>query len=58
MIIKILDVILRRVFYLKYNVSETGFYLRLQLEPTQLGPIDRASLCLSGPENVDRIILR
>jgi hypothetical protein len=24
-------------------VSETGFCLRLQVEPTQLGPIDRAS---------------
>jgi hypothetical protein len=31
-------------FYLKtYNVSETGFCLRLQVEPNQLGPIDRAS---------------
>jgi hypothetical protein len=26
-----------------YNVSETGFYLYLQAEPTQLGPTDRAS---------------
>jgi hypothetical protein len=25
------------------SVSETGFNLRLQLKPTQLGPIDRAS---------------
>jgi hypothetical protein len=27
----------------KHNVSETGFYLRLQVKPTQLGPINRAS---------------
>jgi hypothetical protein len=34
--------------YLKtHNVSETGFCLRLQVKPTQLGPIDRASPCLS-----------
>jgi hypothetical protein len=26
-----------------YNVPETGFCLRLQVEPTQLGPIDRAT---------------
>jgi hypothetical protein len=26
-----------------HNVSETGFCLRLQVEPTQLGPVDRAS---------------
>jgi hypothetical protein len=31
------------------NVSETGFCLRLQVEPTQLGPIDRASPCLRTP---------
>jgi hypothetical protein len=38
-------------FYLKYlpvyisthDVSKTGFCLRLQLEPSHLGPIDRAS---------------
>jgi hypothetical protein len=27
----------------KHNVSETGFCLRLQVKPIQLGPIDRAS---------------
>jgi hypothetical protein len=31
------------LFYLKYNISETVFCLRLQVEPTQLGPIDTAS---------------
>jgi hypothetical protein len=33
-------------FYLKHNFSETQFCLFLQVEPTQLGPIDRASTCL------------
>jgi hypothetical protein len=42
--ITILDVIQRPVFYLKHDVSETEFCLRLQAEPTLLGPIDRASL--------------
>jgi hypothetical protein len=30
-------------FYLKSNVSETGFCLHLQVKPTQLDTIDRAS---------------
>jgi hypothetical protein len=38
-----LDCFHRPVFILKHNVSETGFCLRLQVEPTQLGPIDRIS---------------
>jgi hypothetical protein len=42
--ITILDIILRPVFYLKHDVLETGFCLRLQVEPTQLGLRDRASL--------------
>jgi hypothetical protein len=28
------------IFYLKHDVSEAGFYLRLQVEPTQLDPVD------------------
>jgi hypothetical protein len=28
------------------NISETGLCLRFQVEPTHLGPIYRASLCL------------
>jgi predicted nucleic acid-binding protein len=32
-----------RLYLSKHNVSETGFCLRLQVKPTQLGPIDRAS---------------
>jgi hypothetical protein len=33
------------LFFLKktHDVSETGFCLRLQVAPTQLGPMDRAS---------------
>jgi hypothetical protein len=31
------------VYFSKHNVSETGLILRLQLKPTQLGPIDRGS---------------
>jgi hypothetical protein len=40
----ILDNIHRPVFYLKHVVSKTGFCLGLQGKPTQVGPIDRASL--------------
>jgi hypothetical protein len=36
-------------FYLKHNVSETGFCLHLHVEPTQLGPVDRASPYLQTP---------
>jgi hypothetical protein len=30
------------LYFSKHNVSETGFCLRLQVKPIQLGPIDRA----------------
>jgi hypothetical protein len=33
----------RPVYFSKHNVSETGFCLCLQVKPTQLSPIDRAS---------------
>jgi hypothetical protein len=36
----------RPVYIPKDNVSETGFCLRLQVKPTQLGRIDIASPCL------------
>jgi hypothetical protein len=42
----ILDIIRRPVFYLKKDVSETGFCLSLQVKPTRVDPIERASLCL------------
>jgi hypothetical protein len=44
--ITILDISHGPVSYLKHNFSQTGFRLRLQLVPTQLGLIDRASSCL------------
>jgi hypothetical protein len=37
------------LFLCKNNVSETEFCLRLQVEPTQMGQIDRASPCLRTP---------
>jgi hypothetical protein len=42
--ITILDIIHHSVFYLKRNVSETRFCLRLHMEPTQMSSIYRASL--------------
>jgi hypothetical protein len=42
--ITILGIIHRPIFYSKHSVSETGFCLRLQVEPTRLCPVDRASL--------------
>jgi hypothetical protein len=50
-------------FIKNYNISETGFCLRLQVKPTQLGPIDIASPYLRTigfnqlgfPEDGDRI---
>jgi hypothetical protein len=35
--ITILDIIHRRIFYVSHRVSDTGFCLRLQAEPIQLG---------------------
>jgi hypothetical protein len=48
--IAILDFIYRPVFYLNHNVSEPGICFRLQVEPTQMGPIDRVSTCLPKTE--------
>jgi hypothetical protein len=39
-------------FYLKEYVSETGFCLRLQAEPTQVGPIESVSLSLRTPATI------
>jgi hypothetical protein len=43
----------RPVYISKWNVSETGFCLRFQVKPVQLGPVDTASPYL--PEDGDRI---
>jgi hypothetical protein len=37
----------RPILYLKHDVSETWFCLRLQTEPTKMDPTERASLSLS-----------
>jgi hypothetical protein len=42
--ITILDSIHRPVLYLKHRVLETGFCLHLQMEATQFGATDKASL--------------
>jgi hypothetical protein len=42
--ITILDIIHRCVFYLKLDASETAYSLRLQVEPTQMGLIERGNL--------------
>jgi hypothetical protein len=47
------------LFLLKTHASETGFCLCLQVEPPQLGPIDRASPYLRTPAPTqDRILSR
>jgi hypothetical protein len=42
----ILDIVYRPIFYVKHDVSKTGFCLHPQVEPTKMGRIERASLCL------------
>jgi hypothetical protein len=42
----ILNNIHRPAFYLKHDILDIGFCLRLRLEPTQVDPIDRAIACL------------
>jgi hypothetical protein len=37
------------LFLFKTHVSDTGFCLRLQVKPTQLGPIERANHYLQNP---------
>jgi hypothetical protein len=44
--IEIVDIVRRSVFYLKHDVSETGFCVRLQLVPTKPELIDGFSPCL------------
>jgi hypothetical protein len=48
--ITILDIIHRPLLYLKHAFSDTGFSLRLQIDPTQMEGRDRASLCLRTPQ--------
>jgi hypothetical protein len=44
-----LNIIHCPVFYLKHDVSDTVFCLRLQVENSQIGPVERANLCLQIP---------
>jgi hypothetical protein len=44
--ITIPEILHRPVFYLKHDISKTGFCLRLQVERIQVGTKDRDSLCL------------
>jgi hypothetical protein len=52
-----LDIIRRSVYILKHDVSENGLCLRLQVKPTQLGPIDRLSgkICFSCVGTIRRM---
>jgi hypothetical protein len=42
----VLNIIHRPAFYLKHDVSESAFYLRLQVEHTQIGAIHTASVSI------------
>jgi hypothetical protein len=42
----ILDIINGPVFYWKHYISDTAFCLGLQIEPTRMGHVGRASLSL------------
>jgi hypothetical protein len=64
--IMFLDIILRPVFiqkrrpvyFSKNNVSETGFHPCLQVKPTHLGPIDRASPHLQTPVPTQHVVYK
>jgi hypothetical protein len=46
---------LKCLFSVSKHVSETGFCFRIQVKPTQLGPIDRASPYLRTPVSPPRL---
>jgi hypothetical protein len=46
------DIIRLPFFYLKHNVSETGFCLCLNFVSTELGPVDKISLCLRQGDSI------
>jgi hypothetical protein len=54
--ITFLDIIHRLVHLKKHNVSDTGFCLRPQVKPTQLGPIDRASPYLRTESSLRNVV--
>jgi hypothetical protein len=47
--ITILDIIYSPIFYLKYDILETEFCIRVQVVLTQLDLINRVNLCLRIP---------
>jgi hypothetical protein len=49
-----LDIILRPGVYLKHDVSETLFCLRLQVELAQMNPIEEL-VSVSGPDSFNEI---
>jgi hypothetical protein len=51
-------IIHRLVFYLKHDVSENEFCLRVQVEPTHFSSIDRVSLCFQNISKMELIIWR
>jgi hypothetical protein len=53
--ITIQDIIHYRVFHLKHEVLGAVFCLGVQVEPTRLSPVDRASLCLLAHLKTNRI---
>jgi hypothetical protein len=55
LIVSILVIVHGRVFDLKLNFSETGFCLRLKVEPTHLDPICVGSFFLCTP--AQRLVL-
>jgi hypothetical protein len=51
------DSIHRPVVYLKHSVLVTGFCPRLEVEPVQLGPVERAGCAPSGRTQISAIYL-
>jgi hypothetical protein len=50
--ITILDIIHRSCLFLKHDVPETGFPLRLQVDPTHLDITNETGLCLRSPARI------
>jgi hypothetical protein len=50
-----MDIFHHPVYYLKHVVSGTGFCLHLKVEPTWLGPMDRARLSLDTSSNTNMV---
>jgi hypothetical protein len=46
--VTILDINHRHDFYLQHDVSETGFCLRVQVEPSQISIKEEVSFCPRG----------